>query len=61
MACLLLGSGPLPLELITLRLCRDVYHCTPSELAKQDLKTVLRHMVVMNAETTVAEKKKKAK
>lgn len=31
-------------------LCRDVYHCTPSQLAKEDYKTIRLHMAFLDAE-----------
>ncbi len=31
-------------------LCRDVYHCTPSELAAQDYKVVALHKAFIEAE-----------
>lgn len=36
-----------------LYLCRDVYHCTPSELGKENALTIFAHMTVLNAEAHV--------
>lgn len=44
---------PVPADLSELILCRDVYHCTPVELAKVPYETILRHWTVMEAEAQV--------
>ena len=46
-------SGQPPGEYLTFRLCRDVYHCRPSELEQEDLKTVLAHLICLSIETQV--------
>lgn len=46
-------KGPQPPEMLELILCRDVYHCTPRELAEQDLDTVLDHLLVLQVEDEV--------
>lgn len=33
-----------------MQLCRDVYHCTPSELDAQDFETVMQHVRFMEIE-----------
>jgi hypothetical protein len=52
------GGIDAPWPLIELRMCQ-MYGCTPKQLRKQDLETVLSHVVVLNAEAHV--KKTKAK
>jgi hypothetical protein len=39
-----------PWEWVELQLCRDVYHCLPSELAEEDATTVLLHLSLLDAE-----------
>jgi hypothetical protein len=34
----------MPRDYIEFRLCRDVYHCTPSQLADEDAATVELHI-----------------
>lgn len=41
------------MEYLELVLCRDVYHCTPSELAAEDWRTIEAHLEVMAAEAQV--------
>ena len=48
-------KAPQPPELLELRLCRDVYHCTPTELAQQPLETVLDHLTCLQIEHEVRE------
>jgi hypothetical protein len=48
-----LGIGDLPWEYVEMRLCRDVYHCLPSELDREDWGRVRMHMAMMEAETKV--------
>jgi hypothetical protein len=43
-------ARPVPWDYTQLILCRDVYHCTPEELAKQDWDTVQRHLMLVNLE-----------
>lgn len=33
-----------------MRLCRDVYHCLPSELAQEDWGTIMKHLVCSDVE-----------
>lgn len=40
----------LPQEYIELRLCRDVYHCLPSELDEEDWAVIRVHLALMEAE-----------
>lgn len=49
-----LATGkPAPREYVELVLCRDVYHCTPLELAQIPLETVEAHLICIAAETKV--------
>ena len=43
-------GGPPPPEYIELILCRDVYHCTPSELDEQDVARVEAHLICLELE-----------
>jgi hypothetical protein len=43
-------GGTPPPEYTDLVLCRDVYHCTPSELAAQDAEDVLLTLAMLEAE-----------
>jgi hypothetical protein len=43
----------MPPEYTEMRLCRDVYHCLPSDLDEQDYDRILYHIVCMNEEETV--------
>lgn len=43
-------SGPPPWEYIEMVLCRDFYHCTPSELAKENASKAMRHLIIANYE-----------
>lgn len=38
-------DAPSPPEYLELVLCRDVYHCTPNELADVPLDKVLAHLI----------------
>ena len=46
-------SGDPPWPYVELRLCRDVYHCTPSQLDEEDWDTVKTHLALMGAEDDV--------
>jgi hypothetical protein len=46
---------PPPPEYLELLLCRDVYHCPPTELARVPLATVLAHLACLDAEAQVRE------
>ena len=45
-------NGPLPREYTDLILMRDVFHCTPNELAEQDADDVLTVLALLQAEST---------
>jgi len=40
-------------------LCRDVYHCTPLELAQVPAVTLLEHLTCMDVEAQVAKRRQK--
>lgn len=48
--------GAPPPEYLELLLCRDVYHCTPSELDAQDWERVQLHLVCLNVEAKLAKR-----
>lgn len=43
-----IGAGPAPYELISYVLCKDVYHCRPSELVQERVVDVMPHLTVHN-------------
>jgi hypothetical protein len=47
----------MPGDQLDLYLCRDVYHCTPEDLDDQDAERVSRHLVVLDVEAKVWERK----
>ena len=47
----------MPLEYLELVLCRDVYHCPPSQLPPWHV--IKRHLICMDAEATVRKAKEK--
>lgn len=50
-----LNVGAVPWEVLELRLCRDIYHCTPTQLDDVPWDRVNRHIIVMEAERDVGE------
>jgi|GEM_PF-1852711 len=46
------GDGEPPWVYVEFKLCQ-LYHCLPSELAEENLLTILRHMVCLQAEAQV--------
>jgi hypothetical protein len=50
----LLADGNAPWEYIELILCRDVYHCTPMELADVPLNKIINHLTCIGVENKVA-------
>jgi hypothetical protein len=50
-------KNPAPDEYLFLLLCRDVYHCLPSELANEDWGEIADHIAMMQVEW--AERKRK--
>jgi len=43
----------LPQEYLEMRLCRDVYHCLPSQLAQEAWADIRLHLAMMAAEKEV--------
>lgn len=54
------GGKGAPPDYTDLILCRDVYHCTPSQLDAEDGSRVLMHLALLNAESKVKEARSKA-
>jgi hypothetical protein len=51
------GAGvSAPPEFVRLRLCRDVYHCTPTELFEQPWHIVQEDLVMLDVEAQAAER-----
>jgi len=48
---------PPPWEYVELYLCRDVYHCTPSQLRKELASDIYAHLAMIDMENKVAERK----
>jgi hypothetical protein len=44
------ADAPAPWEYIELILCRDVYHCRPSDLVHEDLGTISSHLICLDEE-----------
>lgn len=44
---------PAPWAYVELILCRDVYHCTPVDLAGIPADTVIAHLTLLEVEATV--------
>lgn len=47
------GTHGAPWEYVELVLCRDIYHCTPSELDQQDLERIMLHIDMMKLEEEI--------
>ena len=45
----------MPWEYIELILCRDIYHCTPSELYEQPVDVINMHLALIGVEKRVEE------
>lgn len=43
----------MPWEYVVLQLCRDVYHCRPSELEQEDAAVVRVHLALLSTEARV--------
>jgi hypothetical protein len=43
----------LPTEYVDLFLCRDVYHCLPSQLQAEDAVEIQKHLAMLAAEAQV--------
>jgi hypothetical protein len=48
-----------PLEYIRLVMCRDVYHCTPTELDAVPWQTIQQDLLMMSVERTVQQRRSK--
>ena len=48
-----LETGDVPLELVKLTLCRDVYHCTPSVLRAERLRDILVDLTVIGEQNRI--------
>jgi len=46
-------GDPLPFEAIEMHLCRDVYHCLPSQLAEEDWFDVAIHLKIIDIESRI--------
>jgi hypothetical protein len=46
-------QGAVPWEWLELTLCKDVYHCRPSELAEEEWATVQLHLKLLEAKAEV--------
>ena len=46
-----------PAEILDLVLCRDVYHCLPDELDRQDYGRILKHLACLDAEEIVRKRR----
>jgi hypothetical protein len=55
------GGSEIPEEYTDLILCRDVYHCLPSELDKEDWQTIANHIAMIEAESKVHKMKSQSK
>ena len=53
------GHGQPPNEYLELVLCRDIYHCAPDVLRRQNLGTVLRHLECAKIEATLSKAKRR--
>lgn len=42
-----------PIEYVALRLCRDVYHCLPSELKRERLDDIMAHLACLQIEADI--------
>jgi len=54
-AHLTLTDRPAPIEYLELVLCRDVYHCLPSELDDEDMERIGAHLICLHAESKCRE------
>jgi hypothetical protein len=53
------ARGVQPWPYMELVLCRDIYHCTPTELAQQPLTTIAAHLTCLDVEAAVRRRKTK--
>lgn len=48
-----MGEGQPPLEYVNLVLCRDIYHCLPSELRTEAVGDIMRTLACIDVEARV--------
>lgn len=48
-----IGKGGPPVDYVDMILCRDVYHCPPDALDRQDTARVRRHLTCLEVESKV--------
>jgi hypothetical protein len=54
-------KGPAPQEYTNLVLCRDVFHCTPSQLQAEAAEDILAALACIEAENYVREQQERSK
>ena len=54
-------EGPAPVEYTELVLCRDVFHCTPSQLRAEDADDILAALACLEAEGYVRKQRERRK
>jgi hypothetical protein len=47
------------MEYVRLVMCRDVYHCTPTELEAVPWRIIQEDLIMMNVERTIRERRAK--
>jgi len=47
------------MEYIRLVMCRDVYHCTPTQLEEVSWKTIQEDLLMMGVERTIQQRRSK--
>jgi len=55
MAHLHTGTGSAPRQWTRLRLCRDVYHCTPVQLRQVPARVIVEDLAMLSIEARVAD------
>ena len=53
--------SPAPVEYTELVLCRDVFHCTPSQLRAEDAEDILAALACIEAENYVRKQQERSK
>lgn len=61
MAAHLWTKKPPPWEYVELVLCRDVYHCTPSQLRRENALDIIQTLAMLSIEAQVEQAKAKRK
>jgi len=54
-------KGPAPQEYTDLVLCRDVFHCTPSELRAEAAEDIMAALACIEAENYVREQQERSR